>query len=245
MQSDLSKAATAVSGSGRAAGAVDEGLREHMTAVYSTMGIGLLVTAGVAWSIGSNEALLASLQGSALYWVVLLAPLGMILGLSRAFRSFSAQGLRLFFYVFSALLGASMSTIFAVYTTASIGSAFFATAAAFAGLSIYGYTTKRDLGPIGTFLVMGLVGLIIAMIANIFLASSALSFAISMIGVLIFAGLTAADTQEIKNRYLEQRGFPGSSEDVSKLAILGALSLYLDFINLFQHLLAFMGERGD
>ncbi|TIX95527.1 MAG: Bax inhibitor-1/YccA family protein, partial [Mesorhizobium sp.] len=177
--------------------------------------------------------------GSPLKWLVIFAPLAAVLFLSFRVQSMSVSAAQTTFWVYAGLVGLSLSSIFLVYTTASISQTFFATAAAFGGLSLYGYTTKRDLSAFGSFLVMGLVGLIIAMVINIFLQSSALSFAVSAIGVLIFAGLTAYDTQNIKEMYFE-----GDETDVAgRKAIMGALRLYLDFINLFMFLLQFMGDR--
>ncbi|TIS72493.1 MAG: Bax inhibitor-1/YccA family protein, partial [Mesorhizobium sp.] len=177
--------------------------------------------------------------GSSLKWLVIFAPLAAVLFLSFRVQSMSVSAAQTTFWVYAGLVGLSLSSIFLVYTTASISQTFFATAAAFGGLSLYGYTTKRDLSAFGSFLVMGLVGLIIAMVINIFLQSSALSFAVSAIGVLIFAGLTAYDTQNIKEMYFE-----GDETDVAgRKAIMGALRLYLDFINLFMFLLQFMGDR--
>ncbi|WP_287198767.1 Bax inhibitor-1/YccA family protein, partial [Mesorhizobium sp.] len=176
---------------------------------------------------------------SPLKWLVIFAPLAAVLFLSFRVQSMSVSAAQTTFWVYAGLVGLSLSSIFLVYTTASISQTFFATAAAFGGLSLYGYTTKRDLSAFGSFLVMGLVGLIIAMVINIFLQSSALSFAVSAIGVLIFAGLTAYDTQNIKEMYFE-----GDETDVAgRKAIMGALRLYLDFINLFMFLLQFMGDR--
>ncbi len=177
--------------------------------------------------------------GSPLRWVVMLAPLAAVLFLSFRVQSMSVSAAQTTFWVYAGLVGLSLSSIFLVYTTASISQTFFATAAAFGALSLYGYTTKRDLTAIGSFLIMGVFGLIIAMVINIFLQSSALPFAVSAIGVLIFSGLTAYDTQKIKEMYFE-----GDATDVAgRKAIMGALTLYLDFINLFMFLLQFMGDR--
>ncbi|WP_424942269.1 Bax inhibitor-1/YccA family protein [Aliiroseovarius crassostreae] len=228
--------------------AIDEGLRAHMNKVYGTMSVGLLLTAGVAWAVGSNDALLSifrdpvTLSPNILGWIVMFAPLIMVFAFGAAINRLSAAGAQTFFYLFSAVMGLSMAWIFAAFTGISIAQTFLITAIAFAGLSLYGYTTKRDLGPMGTFLMMGLIGIIIASIVNIFIGSSMIHFAVSVIGVLIFAGLTAYDTQKIKTEYLAH-AHAMDSEWLAKSAIMGALSLYLDFINLFMFLLQFLGNR--
>ena len=179
---------------------------------------------------------------SPLKWVVMFAPLIMVFAFSAMLNRMSVGAAQLFFYVYAAAMGLSLAFIFAVYTNTSIAQTFLVTSIAFAGLSLYGYTTKKDLSGMGTFLMMGLIGLIVASVVNIFLASSALAFAVSVIGVLIFAGLTAYDTQTIKNTYL-QHAQAGDQDWLGKSAIMGALSLYLDFINMFMFLLQFMGNR--
>jgi uncharacterized protein len=221
---------------------IDEGLRAHMNKVYGLMSVAMLVTAGVAWAVGTNDALVAAIFGTPLKWVVMFAPLVMVFAFSAMINRLSVAAAQLFFYVYAAAVGLSLSFIFAVYTGVSITQTFLVTAIAFAGLSLYGYTTKKDLSGMGTFLMMGLIGLIVASIVNIFLASSALAFAISVIGVLIFAGLTAYDTQSIKNTYVAH-AVHGDTEWLGKAAIMGALNLYLDFINMFMFLLNFMGDR--
>ncbi len=221
---------------------IDEGLRAHMNKVYGLMSVAMVVTAGVAWAVGTNEAMLSAVFGSPLKWVVMFAPLVMFFAFGALINRLSVAAAQLFFYVYAAAVGLSLSFIFAVYTGTSIAQTFLVTAIAFAGLSLYGYTTKKDLSGMGTFLIMGLIGLIVASIVNIFLASSALAFAISVIGVLIFAGLTAYDTQNIKNTYIEH-AVHGDQEWLGKAAIMGALNLYLDFINLFMFLLQFLGNR--
>jgi len=220
---------------------IDEGLRAHMNKVYGLMSIGMLVTGAVAWVVGNNEQLLMAIWGSGLKWVVMLAPLAVVFAFSAMLNRMSTATAQLVFFGYAALMGLSISFIFAAYTGISIAQTFLVTAIAFAGLSLYGYTTKKNLSAMGSFLMMGLIGLIVASIVNIFLASSAMAFAISVIGVLIFAGLTAYDTQNIKNTYLElaQTG----QDFLGKAAILGALQLYLDFLNLFMFLLQFMGNR--
>ncbi|MEM9351293.1 MAG: Bax inhibitor-1/YccA family protein [Pseudomonadota bacterium] len=247
---------------------IDAGLRAHMNKVYGTMSVGMLITALVAWAISGlatttdpanaavqlqNGTLLTAL-GSAIYlsplrWVIMFAPLAVLfLGMGTVMRRASAQGAQLFFFVFATLIGLSLSSIFIVYTAFSITQTFLVTAIAFAGLSLYGYTTKKDLSGWGTFLMMGLIGLIVAMILNIVLgaffgiSSPAFMFAISAIGVLIFAGLTAYDTQNIKSEYVAHAQY-GDQEWLDKSAIHGALSMYLNFLNMFQFLLFFLGQQ--
>ena len=226
---------------GARAAQIDEGLRAHMNKVYGLMSVGMIVTGLVAWLVGTNEMLLAQIFGTPLKWVVMFAPLIVVFAFGAMIHKMSVATAQAVFFGYAALMGLSISFIFAVYTGVSITQTFLVTAIAFAGLSLYGYTTKRDLSGFGTFLVMGLIGLIVASIVNIFLASSALQFAISVIGVLIFAGLTAFDTQNIKNTYLQMAN--SDSDFIGKTAIMGALQLYLDFLNLFMFLLQFMGNR--
>lgn len=228
-------------GSARAA-QIDEGLRAHMNKVYGLMAVAMVVTGGMAWAVGTNEAMIQAIFGSPLKWVVMFAPLVMVFAFGALINRLSVAAAQLFFYAYAAAVGLSLSFIFAVYTQTSIAQTFLVTAIAFAGLSLYGYTTKKDLSAMGTFLVMGLIGLIVASLVNIFLASSALAFAISVIGVLIFAGLTAYDTQSIKNTYVAH-AVHGDQEWLGKAAIMGALNLYLDFINMFMFLLNFLGDR--
>lgn len=236
-----------VSRSGAQTGAIiDEGLRTYMLKVYNLMALGLAITGIAAYlaftfavSNGQLTAFGQAIYMSPLRWVVILAPLAFVFFLSFRINSMSVSAAQTTFWVYAALVGLSLSTIFLVYTQTSIVQTFFVTAASFGALSLYGYTTKRDLSAMGSFLIMGLFGLIIASLVNIFLASSAVQFAISVIGVLIFAGLTAYDTQRIKEMYYE-------GDDVAvagRKAIMGALTLYLDFINLFMFLLQFMGNR--
>lgn len=227
---------------------IDEGLRAHMSKVYATMSVGMLLTAGAAWAIGTNPALMAifrdpvTLSPNILGWVITFAPLIMVFAFGAMINRLSAAGAQLFFYTFAAVMGISLSWIFAVYTGVSIVQTFIITSIAFAGLSLYGYTTKKDLSGWGTFLMMGVIGLVVAMIVNIFLQSPAVMFAISALGVLIFAGLTAYDTQSIKQEYIDHAQH-GDQEWLAKSAIMGALRLYLDFINMFMFLLQFMGNR--
>jgi hypothetical protein len=239
---------------GTPAAEIDAGLRAHMNKVYGTMSVGMLITALAAWAIAglatvtdpiTNETQLTQLgfaiYASPLKWLVMLAPLGMIFAFGAVMKRASANGAQLFFYMFATLIGVSLSSIFILYTTFSIVQTFFVTAIAFAGLSLYGYTTKKDISGWGSFLVMGVIGLLVAMVINIFLQSDAMMYAISMLGVLIFAGLTAYDTQTIKTHYLEH-AHHGDQEWLDKSAIHGALNLYLDFLNMFSFLLMFMGS---
>jgi FtsH-binding integral membrane protein len=227
---------------GARAAEIDTGLRAHMTKVYGLMSVAMVITAGVAWAVGTNDAMLAAIYGSPLKWVVMFLPLVLVFAFSAMINRLSTAAAQLFFYVYAAAVGLSLAYIFAVFTGASIVSTFLVTAVAFLGLSLYGYVTKKDLSGMGTFLMMGLIGLVVASIVNIFLASSALQFAISVIGVLIFAGLTAYDTQNIKNTYIAHAA-QGDQEWLGKAAIMGALNLYLDFINMFMFLLQFFGNR--
>jgi uncharacterized protein len=222
---------------------IDAGLRAHMNKVYGLMSVALVITGAAAWAVGTSPAMINAIFGSPLKWVVMFAPLAMVFAFGAMINKMSVAAAQLFFYAFAAAMGLSISFIFVVYSGISITQTFLVTAAAFAGLSLYGYTTKRDLSAMGSFLVMGLIGLIIASIVNIFLASSALQFAISAIGVLIFAGLTAWDTQKIKGEYIAHAQH-GDQEWLGKAAIMGALNLYMDFINLFMFLLRFMGNRN-
>ncbi len=224
--------------------AFDAGLRSHMLSVYNYMASGILLTGIVALlfsrgGIPDSPAAQLFLNGGPLAWVVMLAPLGIVFWMSFGINRMSTGAARTLFWVYAVLMGLSLSTIFLVYTSGSIAQTFFATAAAFASLSLWGYTTKKDLSAFGTFLVMGLFGLIIAMVINIFLQSTAMELAISAIGVLLFAGLTAYDTQKIKSMYFSVAG----TDYAGKAVVMGALTLYLDFINLFLFLLRFMGNR--
>ncbi|SHG44429.1 Bax inhibitor-1/YccA family protein [Cognatishimia maritima] len=227
---------------------IDAGLRAHMNKVYGTMSVGMLLTFAVAWAIGTSPNLLAifrdpiTLSPNILGWIVMFAPLGMVFLFGAAINRLSAAGAQTFFYVFAAVMGLSLSWIFVAFTGFSIAQVFLVTAIAFAGLSLYGYTTKKDISGWGSFLIMGVIGILVASIINIFLGSPALHFAITILGVLIFAGLTAYDTQNIKNTYLAH-AHSGDSEWLGKAAIMGALSLYLDFINMFMFLLQLLGNR--
>ncbi|OUS21083.1 BAX inhibitor (BI)-1/YccA family protein [Litorivita pollutaquae] len=227
---------------GTRAAAIDEGLRAHMNKVYGTMSVGLLLTALASWAVGTNEAMMQTLFTGFTRYIIMFAPLIMVFAFGAMINKLSAAGAQLFFYAFSALMGVSISYIFVVYTDFSIVQTFLVTSIAFAGLSLWGYTTKKDISGWGSFLIMGLIGIIVASIVNMFLGSGAIAFAISVIGVLIFAGLTAYDTQNIKNTYLAHAQH-GDSEWLGKSAIMGALSLYLNFINMFMMLLSLLGNR--
>jgi uncharacterized protein len=235
-------------GAGARTADIDEGLRAHMNKVYGLMSVAMLVTGGVAWGVGSSTELLGifrnpeTLQPNILGWIVMFAPMAMVFAFGALINRMSVAAAQLFFYVFAGVMGLSLAWIFQVFTGASIASTFLVTSIAFASLSLYGYVTKRDLSGMGTFLMMGLVGLLVAMIVNMFLHSSGLAFAIPVIGVLIFAGLTAYDTQNIKTTYL-QHAQMGDSDWLGKSAIMGALNLYMNFINLFMFLLQFLGNR--
>jgi uncharacterized protein len=227
------------------AAVVDEGLRSYMLKVYNYMGLGLVVTGLVAYFFNqwafSSEAAFNLVYQSPLTWVIMLAPLAFVLVLSFGITKLSVPATQILFWAFAAVMGLSLSSIFAVYTGTSIAKVFFISAGTFGAMSLYGYTTKRDLTQIGSFLIMGLIGIIIASIVNIFLNSGALGFAISIVGVLVFVGLTAWDTQKIKESY--NVGF--GHDVLAKGAIMGALSLYLDFINLFLMLLRIFGSQRN
>jgi FtsH-binding integral membrane protein len=219
---------------------LDEGLRSHMLRVYNYMASGVLLSGIVAYVV-ANTALAGIIFGTPLKWVVMLAPLAFILVLSFGIHRLSFFSAQALYWVFCALMGASLASILLVYTGASVARVFFITAAMFAGTSLYGYTTKADLSKFGSFLMMGLIGIVIASLVNIFVASSALQFAISVIGVLVFVGLTAYDTQRIKEEYYEGH----DHETTSKMALMGALSLYLNFVNLFTMLMNLFGQREE
>ena len=225
------------------AASTDVGLRAYMLGVYNHMTTALLLTGFFAfatkWAVLNVAGLGQLMYGTPLKWVIMLAPLGMVFWLSARIQAMSAAKARNMFYLYGAMMGVALSSILMVYTGASVARAFFITAGAFAGLSLYGYTTKRSLSAMGSFLVIGLFGLILASIVNIFMASTQLEFMISVAGVLIFAGLTAWDTQRIKSMYMA-----GDAADVAtKKSIFGALTLYLDFINMFLFILRLFGNR--
>lgn len=222
----------------------DAGLRSYMLSIYNYMASGVLLTGIVALLVYSTPALFAVFFNQVgaptmMGWVAMLSPLAIILAMNFGLARMSEGTLKALFWGFAALMGVSMSTIFARYTGASIAQTFFVTAAAFGGLSLYGYTTKKDLSAMGRFFMMGLIGIIVASLANIFFKSGSLQLAINILGVVIFAGLTAYDTQRLRELYYQVAG----SDFAGKSAVLGALTLYLNFINLFQFLLSFMGNR--
>ncbi|HRJ69451.1 MAG TPA: Bax inhibitor-1/YccA family protein [Beijerinckiaceae bacterium] len=237
---------------------IDQGLRSYMLGVYNHMVLGLAITGLAALgfymlSVTTDQAMAvgklkngtmltqfgAMLYTSPLKWVVMFAPLAVVFFFSFRIQSMSAAAARGTFWLYAALVGVSLTTVFFVFTHTSIVRVFFITAASFGALSLFGYTTKKDLSGMGSFLIMGLIGLMIASIVNIFLGSTGLQWAISMLGVLIFAGLTAYDTQNIKNMYYESMG----SEMAEKLSVYGALQLYMDFLGMFQMLLSLLGDR--
>ena len=235
---------------------IDEGLRAHMLKVYNYMGSGVLltgiislivfqmsggmnITLGVNGLTGLTNPFGELVFNSGFKWIIMLAPLGIVMYLSFGIAKMSASKAQTTFWIFAALMGASLASIFIVYTQMSIARVFFITSGTFGAMSIYGYTTKKDLTKLGSFLMMGLFGIIIASIVNIFMKSSMMYFVISILGVLIFVGLTAYDTQKIKNMYLAS----DSGEVMGKKAVMGALTLYLDFINLFIMLLRLFGQR--
>jgi uncharacterized protein len=219
---------------------VDQGLRSYFLRVYNYMASALIVTGLVAYFANQSEAFLQLMQGGILRYVVMFAPLAMVLFLSVRLQKMSESAAQASFWAFSVMMGLSMFYIFASYTGTSIARVFFITAGTFGAMSLYGYTTKRDLTAFGSFLVMGVIGLMIASLVNLYFQSGALQFAISCIGVLLFTGLTAYDTQRIKTTYYQIANYGGN---LGKASIMGALSLYLDFINLFIMLMNLMGER--
>jgi hypothetical protein len=229
-------------------GNIDAGLRDHMRKVYGLMSVAMLVTFAVAWSVGTSDALFSilrdpiTMQPNILGWVVMFAPLGMVFFFGSAVNRLSVSGAQTFFYFFASIMGLSISWIFQAFTGFSVAQVFLVTAIAFASLSLWGYSTKRDISSWGGFLLMGLIGIIVSSLLNLFLQSGALAFAVNVIGILIFSGLTAYDTQTIKNTYI-QMVHQGDREYAEKSAILGSLSLYMNFINIFMLLLSLFGER--
>ena len=216
----------------------DAGLRSYMLSVYNYMASGVLLT-GIVALLFANSGLAEQVLQTPLRWLIIFAPLAFVMVMSFGINRISTGTLQLLFWAFAAVMGLSMSTVFIAYTGVSIATTFFAVTAAFLGLSLYGYTTKRDLSGFGTFLIMGVVGILVASLINLFLQSPAMQLAISAIGVLLFAGLTAYDTQKIKSMYYHVAG----SDMMGKVVIMGALNLYLDFVNMFTFLLQFMGDR--
>ena len=221
------------------AGQIDEGLRSYMLRVYNYMASGLALTGIIAYVVATTPALTQAIFGTPLQWVVMLAPIGLVFFLSARLHKMQFSTAQAMFWIFAALMGASLASIFLIYTGTSIARVFFITAATFSAMSLYGYTTKKDLSAWGSFLFMGLIGVLIAMVINIFLQSTMMQFVISVIGVIVFTGLTAYDTQRIKEAYYEA----DDSETAGKKAIMGALKLYLDFINLFIMLMHLLGDR--
>ena len=218
----------------------DVGLRNYFLSVYNNMIVGLLLSGGIAYWMSTDAALMAAIWKTNLAWVIVFAPLVMSIGLIFIFDSLSPITARLFFYLFAAVMGASLSQIFMVFKLGSIFQVFFITSATFAVMSVYGYTTNKDLSSLGSFLLMGVIGLVIAGIINIFLQSPVMTFVISCIAVLVFTVLVAVDTQQLKEVYYSKFG-----DEREKLGILGALNLYMDFINIFINLLQLLGEKNS
>jgi FtsH-binding integral membrane protein len=219
----------------------DEGLRRHMLRVYNYMGLGLAVTGLVAIGVAATPTLYALIFGTPLKWVAMFAPLAFVLLLSFRIERMSASAVQIAFWAFAAVMGVSMASIFLAFTGTSIARTFLITGIMFGSVSLWGYTTKRDLAQFGTFLFMGLIGVVIASVVNLFLGSTVLQFAVSIVGVLVFTGLTAWDTQRLKLEYAAHH----DHETSTKLAVFGALSLYLNFINIFQMLLSLTGQREE
>jgi uncharacterized protein len=219
---------------------IDAGLRAHMQRVYSYMAGGLALTGIVAYAAAAS-GFYQSIASTPLIWLVMLAPLGFVLVLSFGIQRMSAETAMLLFWIYAAVMGLSLGSIFLVFTGISIARVFFITAATYGAMSLYGYTTRTDLSRFGSFLMMGLIGIVIASLVNIFMGSNTLQFVISIVGVIVFVGLTAYDTQRTKEMYLES----DSGEIAGKKAVIGALALYLDFINLFMMLLQLFGQRRD
>ncbi|WP_032113481.1 Bax inhibitor-1/YccA family protein [Candidatus Paracaedibacter symbiosus] len=218
---------------------LDSGLRSYMQSVFNLMALGLALTGFIAFAAAQSPELVHILYMTPLKWVVLLAPVGVVFYLSYQIQNLSQSTAQLLFWVYSGLMGLSLGTIFLLYTSQSITRVFFITAAMFLSMSLYGYTTKKDLTSMGSFMIMGLFGIVIASLVNIFLQSTGLQFVVSVLGVVIFTGLTAYDVQKIKDAYYSS----AAGETIGKVAIMGALTLYLDFINLFMSLLRLFGDR--
>ena len=220
---------------------IDVGLRQYMLGVYNHMMVAMVITGLTAFGVSMNPTMIQAIYGTPLQWVVMLAPLGMVFFLSARIHHLKPATAQILFWVFSVLMGLSLSSIFLIYQGSSIARVFFITAASFGALSLYGYTTKRNLSGLGSFLFMGVIGIIIAMVVNLFLQSSMMALIISVAGVLLFAGLTAYDTQQIKNMYNELDG----SDIAMKKSIMGALKLYLDFLNMFIFLMHILGVARE
>jgi uncharacterized protein len=238
--SDARRASRGTSFLPSAGAQIDAGLRAHMQRVFGHMAGGLALTGVVAYAAAAS-GFYQAIASTPLIWLVMLAPLAFVLVLSFGIQRMSAETARFLFWLYAAMMGLSLGSIFVVFTGESVARVFFITAATYGAMSLYGYTTKSDLSRFGSFLMMGLIGIVIASLVNIFVGSSALQFAISIIGVIVFVGLTAYDTQRIKEMYLES----DTAEIAGKKAVLGALSLYLDFINLFMIFLQLFGQRRD
>jgi FtsH-binding integral membrane protein len=221
--------------------AIDAGLRQYMLSIYNYMTVALVITGLVAFGVAQSPDAMRMIFGTPLKWVVMLAPLGFVFLFSARIHAMTPSTAQMVFWAFAATMGLSMASIFLVFTGSSIARVFFITAATFGATSLYGYTTKTDLAKFGSFLFMGLIGIVLASLVNIFLGSSALQFAISVIGVLLFTGLTAYDTQRLKELYADSY----DRDSLSRIAIMGALQLYLDFINLFTFLLQLLGQRNN
>jgi len=221
--------------------AIDAGLRQYMLSIYNYMTIALVITGLVAFGVSQSPAAMHAIFGTPLKWVVMLAPLGFVFLFSARIHAMTPSTAQMVFWAFAATMGLSMASIFLVFTGTSIARVFFITAATFGATSLYGYTTRTDLSKFGSFLFMGLIGIVLASLVNIFIGSSALQFAISVIGVLLFTGLTAYDTQRLKELYADSY----DRDSLSRIAIMGALQLYLDFINLFTFLLQLLGQRNN
>jgi len=217
----------------------DAGLRAHMLGVFRNMGLGLVITGLVAALVGNTPALAAAIYGTPLKWVAIFAPLAFVFFFSFRIEKMTTSGARMAFYAFAAVMGVSLGSIFLVFTGARIAQACFSAAVMFLAVALWGYTTQRDLTKMGSFLIMGLIGIIVASLINLFIGSSAMAMVISIIGVVVFTGLTAWDVQRIKSEYFYYAGH----EVAQKMQVMGALSLYLNFVNLFQMLLSLTGER--
>ena len=225
----------------QASAAFDTELRSYMLGIYRNMGLGLALTGLVALAVAATPPLSALIFGTPLKWVAIFAPLAFVMFFTFRIDRMTTAGARTAFFAFAAVMGVSMASVFLVFTGTSIASAFFTAAAMFAGLSLWGYTTKRDLTGLGSFLMVGLIAVIGVSLVNIFLGSSVLQMLVSVVGVVVFAGLTAWDTQRLKSEFVAHRGH----QALEKMAIMGALSLYLNLINMFQLLLGLMGQREE
>lgn len=217
----------------------DAGLRAHMLGIFRNMGLGLVITGLVAFAIANTPPLAAAIFGTPLKWVAIFAPLAFVFFFTFRIDKMTTAGARMAFWAFSAVMGVSMASVFLVFTGASIAQAFFSAAVMFLAMALWGYTTQRDLTKMGSFLIMGLIGIIVASLINIFLGSSMMAMVVSILAVVIFTGLTAWDVQRLKSDYFHYAG----TQAVEKMQVMGALSLYLNFVNLFQALLSLTGER--